>query len=857
MSIDLKLKPNWDRWYNLIDHPVQVELMNAIKNGVRFPVVPAGRRSGKTERFKRFIVKQAWKNPNELYFAGAPTYQQVKKIFWQDLKRLSFSSTFPKSPSESDLIIYFPNGSEIHLIGFDKPERFEGIPWTGGGIDEIADTKPDAWELNISPALDTVNPKRPDYRAWCWLFGVPDGLNHFYDICELAKQEVDGFKLFHWKSSEILPHDVIEEAQRRLSAKQFRQEYEGCHLGSTNILMCNGKGREIRALIPGDEVMYSTGDGVLEKCKVLKGGITGQKEIIKATLETGETITASQSHPFKTRRVRVPLKEISEVDCHFVQWKPKTKAQCLAAIVGYNISDGTITHRKQRNKFTASFYGGRDEMNDIADCCLTVFGEKPRVGFKKGSRKEYDSYQVQLCDKKARTLIKAGCPVGRKTKIQFDVPMWVMKTKKKNIKRAFVASVWGAEGTCPRVSNKTMDMPVIAMHKAVAVEDDLFFKNMGAIMKDLGVNTVLKNGKSTTGSVRRLYVCSGVENILAFLQNCGYLFAFKKTKLSWLWEKYLKFCIYSVKQLKESVRLISAKNGYAEAGRELGISKGRAWRLANSKDAQFRIPNSLPTFDKWVDDRLEKNILRLRVRNKESAGQSLTYNISVSSPDHSYLLYGGIDNYNSFETVTGRIYEDYGAANYTKEEIKPHELLHWMHDQNFTPLSSAIGVIREDKLYLLDEIVLESAISRQSAEEFVERYKNHENKQVYIYGDPAGRAGEKHGHASDYTEIEDVLKRNGWKFIRKVKPKHPSIKDRQNSVRAMICNTMGERKLFVNTQKAPYCHKGLATVQVKTGSSFLEQDSKYQHITTAIGYMVDYLWPVNSPQSTIHRVRAN
>ena len=438
MSIDLKLKPNWDRWYNLIDHPVQVELMNAIKNGVRFPVIPAGRRSGKTERFKRFIVKQAWKNPNELYFAGAPTYQQVKKIFWQDLKRLSFSSTFPKSPSESDLIIYFPNGSEIHLIGFDKPERFEGIPWTGGGIDEIADTKPDAWELNISPALDTVNPNRPDYRAWCWLFGVPDGLNHFYDICELAKQEVDGFKLFHWKSSEILPPDVIEEAQRRLSAKQFRQEYEG-----------------------------------------------------------------------------------------------------------------------------------------------------------------------------------------------------------------------------------------------------------------------------------------------------------------------------------------------------------------------------------------------------------------------------------SFETVTGRIYEDYGPGNHTNEEIESHELLHWMHDQNFTPLSSAIGVIRAGKLYLLDEIVLESAISRQSAEEFVERYKNHENKQVYIYGDPAGRAGEKHGHASDYTEIEDVLKRSGWKFIRKVKPKHPAIKDRQNSVRAMICNTIGERKLFVNIKKAIYCHKGFATVQVKLGSSFLEQESIYQHITTAVGYMVSYLWPVNSAQSTIHRVRAN
>lgn len=300
---------------------------------------------------------------------------------------------------------------------------------------------------------------------------------------------------------------------------------------------------------------------------------------------------------------------------------------------------------------------------------------------------------------------------------------------------------------------------------------------------------------------------------------------------------------------------------FNDIGKVLGITKGAAWRLISDikKGRRCTAGHNFPYFEDWVkarwDDR--QGLLRLSVSCFEKKGVSEVWNLLVSSKDHSYILSSGANNFNSFETVTGRIYEDYGAANYTKEEIKPHELLHWMHDQNFTPLSSAIGVIREDKLYLLDEIVLESAISRQSAEEFVERYKDHQNKQVYVYGDPAGRAGEKHGHASDYTEIEDVLRQNGWKFVRKVKPKHPAIKDRQNAVRARICNAKNEINLFVNTQKAPYCHKGLATVQVKAGSSFLEQDSKYQHITTAIGYMIDYLWPVNSPQSTIHRIRAN
>lgn len=409
------------RWYDLIPHQTQLALVRAVHEGVRFPLVPAGRRSGKTERFKRFIVKQAMKEVGQ-YFAAAPTYAQAKKIFWQDLKSFSLSATHARRPSESDLIIFLPNGSEIHVIGLDRPERIEGIPWTGGGIDEFADIKASAWEANIFPALNTVDPRTPDYRAWAWLLGVPDGLNHYYDLCESAKANPGGeFKVFHWKSAEILPPDVIEAAKRTMSAKQYRQEFEA-----------------------------------------------------------------------------------------------------------------------------------------------------------------------------------------------------------------------------------------------------------------------------------------------------------------------------------------------------------------------------------------------------------------------------------SFETASGRIYEDYSDRNYTDATIQPHEQLHWSHDQNYTPLSSCVAVKRDDGVYLLDEIVLTSAISKQSAAEFVEKFKDHQNKHVMLYGDPAGRAGEKHGHASDYTDIEGVLKANGWKVTNKVKRKHPAIKDRQNLVRAKILNAAGEVALRVNPKTAEWCHKGLATVQLQQGSTFQEdQKNQYQHITTAIGYMLD------------------
>src|SRR5690606_14580163 len=97
-----------------------------------------------------------------------------------------------------------------------------------------------------------------------------------------------------------------------------------------------------------------------------------------------------------------------------------------------------------------------------------------------------------------------------------------------------------------------------------------------------------------------------------------------------------------------------------------------------------------------------------------------------------------------------------------------------------------------------------SATSRQSALEFVERYKNHQNRKLIIYGDPAGRAGEKHGHASDYTEMEQVLRANNWQVERKVKAAAPAIKDRQNAVRAKILNASGGTSLFVNPERCKY-----------------------------------------------------
>ena len=166
--------------------------------------------------------------PNPRYFAAAPTRDQVKRIYWSDLKRMVPEHLRLREPSESKLIMYLVTGAEIHLLGMDKPERVEGSPWDGGVLDEIANMKKRTWPEHVRPALS-------DRRGWCDFIGVPEGRNHYYDLYKdaqaqfheaIAAGRVPEWNAFWWKSADILDPAEIKAAKRDLDELTFLQEYE-------------------------------------------------------------------------------------------------------------------------------------------------------------------------------------------------------------------------------------------------------------------------------------------------------------------------------------------------------------------------------------------------------------------------------------------------------------------------------------------------------------------------------------------------------------------------------------------------------------------------------------------------------
>ncbi len=207
-------------------HPLQQEYF---LSETRFNVVPAGRRSGKTELFKRRLVWAAMRGDSRwdrnFYFAGAPTRDQAKRIYWADLKAMVPPDMVDGKPRETELIIHLVNGSEIHVIGMDKPERIEGSPWNFGGLDEYGNMKSIAWPSHVRPALS-------DRLGSCDFIGVPEGRNHYYDLYKRARAKYQSlwdesdWRAFTWKSAEILPPEEVEAAREDLDELTFQQEYE-------------------------------------------------------------------------------------------------------------------------------------------------------------------------------------------------------------------------------------------------------------------------------------------------------------------------------------------------------------------------------------------------------------------------------------------------------------------------------------------------------------------------------------------------------------------------------------------------------------------------------------------------------
>lgn len=210
-------------WTEFRDVDEQIALWQSTK---RFVVVPAGRRSGKTEiALRRLALSACLKTkPGEArYLFGAPTWTQAKDIGWVKLLELIPRMFWAGEPDRSNLRLRLKNQALVGVFGFDKPARVEGTPLAAMVLDEYGNMKPEVWPHHVRPALSTEG-----WLGWSWFIGVPEGRNHYWDLwCYAISGQDPEWEGFTWHSSKILPASEIESARRSMDLETFLQEYQG------------------------------------------------------------------------------------------------------------------------------------------------------------------------------------------------------------------------------------------------------------------------------------------------------------------------------------------------------------------------------------------------------------------------------------------------------------------------------------------------------------------------------------------------------------------------------------------------------------------------------------------------------
>ena len=214
------------RWTQLRPHAQQRALTNST---ARFNFVAAGRSSGKTELSKRKLVMALARDvpgcANPLYFAAGPTNDQMKRVWWQDLKDLT-PPLWITRVCETDMSIHTVFGSTLYVIGLDKPQRIEGNQFCGGVVDESSDIKPGAYARSIRPTLGM-------YAGWCDRIGVPKrfgvGAEEFRKGCEAPGPAGSSF---WWPASSVLSPQEIQDAQDAIGVDDYEEQYNAKWLHS-------------------------------------------------------------------------------------------------------------------------------------------------------------------------------------------------------------------------------------------------------------------------------------------------------------------------------------------------------------------------------------------------------------------------------------------------------------------------------------------------------------------------------------------------------------------------------------------------------------------------------------------------
>lgn len=190
-----------------------------------------------------------------------------------------------------------------------------------------------------------------------------------------------------------------------------------------------------------------------------------------------------------------------------------------------------------------------------------------------------------------------------------------------------------------------------------------------------------------------------------------------------------------------------------------------------------------------------------------------------------------------------------GDIAYKLAQYDPNKPICLCADFNVDPMSWVLAQVHTNiqsklpEICVFDEIYLRNSNTEQCCLEFKNRYPNHHNG-IILYGDATGKARHTDSNVTNWKIIENELNRYG--INKRVPSANPAERDRVNAMNGMICNSKGQRRLFIN----PNCKhiiSDLEQVSFKEGTTIIDKEKNRMltHASDALGYFIERDYSLN------------
>ena len=189
----------------------------------------------------------------------------------------------------------------------------------------------------------------------------------------------------------------------------------------------------------------------------------------------------------------------------------------------------------------------------------------------------------------------------------------------------------------------------------------------------------------------------------------------------------------------------------------------------------------------------------------------------------------------TFVNYSGMIYYNFNREKNIIETFRnKHLTYHIGLDFNVEPMCAVVSVIENDIIIVIDEIQIYSSNTNEMVDEIKTRY----NKKIIIYPDPSAR--QRKTSAGGMTDLA-ILKNAGFEV--KCRNKAPLVRDRINAVNSKLKNVKGQNSLFILNS----CKNVIKSIErqiYKEGTHIPDKDSGYDHMNDALGYLIEYNYPL-------------